>query len=195
MVHKNWASCNFETKSAQAFQFGSRCEISNIIFMINKLDLLWLLNFTALGIYFIFGTKFFSYEGIDTCFIVECVLRGRNFDLLGVYLVVTAPCLVVTASYCSLWWLLVVTARYWWLLLVTAVTARYHFQHKHNFNEFLTIFNSSGGLKVCLSDPSSEISCQVGDSQGLLWHLVKISKNLQHDVGFYWDVCSGRLSF
>ena len=109
--HKNRAHCNFETKSAQVFNFGSRSAISNIIFMINELDLLWLPNFIALGIYFIFGTKFSWNEGIDTCFNVKCVLLGRNFDFRGGYLV-TARYLVVTAGY------LVVTARYWWLLLV-----------------------------------------------------------------------------
>ena len=77
--------------------------------MINELDLLWLPNFIALGIYFIFGTKFSWNEGIDTCFNVECVLLGRNFDYFGGYLVVTARYLVVTARY---WWLLLVTACY-----------------------------------------------------------------------------------
>ena len=37
-------------------------------------------NFKALGIYFIFGNKSSRNEGIDTCFNVECVLVGRNFD-------------------------------------------------------------------------------------------------------------------
>ena len=69
--------------------------------MINELDLLWLPNFIALGIYFIFGTTFSWNEGI--------LLLGRNFDFLGGYLVVTAHYLVVTARY---WWLLLVTARY-----------------------------------------------------------------------------------
>ena len=56
-------------------------------------------NFIALGIYFIFGIKFSWNERIDTCFNVECVLLGRNFDFVSGYLVVTG--------------------RYWWLLLVT----------------------------------------------------------------------------
>ena len=30
-------------------------------------------------------TKFSWNEGIDTCFNVECVLLGRNFDFLGGY--------------------------------------------------------------------------------------------------------------
>ena len=64
-----------------------------------------MLNFIALGIYFIFRTKFSWNEGIDTCFNVECVLLVRNFDYFGGYLVVTVRYLVVTA-------------RYWWLLLV-----------------------------------------------------------------------------
>ena len=81
----------------------------------------------ALGIYFIFGTKFSWNGGIDTCFNIECVLLGRNFDLLGGYLVGTCY-LVVTTGYCSL------SGGYWWLLLVTGgycsltlVTARSHF--------------------------------------------------------------------
>ena len=40
--------------------------------------------------YFLFGNKFSCNEGIDTCFNVECVLFGRNFDFLTSYLVVTA---------------------------------------------------------------------------------------------------------
>ena len=71
-------------------------------------------DFIAWEIYFIFGTKFSRNEGIDTCFNVECVLLGRNFNFLGGYC-------SLPRGYCSLlfvtWWLL--TARYWWLLLVT----------------------------------------------------------------------------
>ena len=76
--------------------------------MINELHLPRVPNFIALGIYFLSGTKFFWNEENDTCFSVECLLLGRNFDFLGGYLVVTARCLMVTTSYCSL---LVVTAR------------------------------------------------------------------------------------
>ena len=72
-------------------------------------------NFIALGIYFVFGTKFPWNERIDTCFNVECVLLGRKFDFLGGYLGVTARYLVVTTGYCSLpggyCSLVVVTAR------------------------------------------------------------------------------------
>ena len=51
------AHCNFETKYAQVFNLRSRsATISNIIFMISKLDLFLVPNFIALGIYFIFGT-------------------------------------------------------------------------------------------------------------------------------------------
>ena len=85
-------------------------------------------HFIALGIYFIFGTKFAWNEGIDTCFNVECVLLGRNLDFLGGYLVVTASYLVVTAGYCSLpggqWWLLLATGGYCSLPLVAT---RSHF--------------------------------------------------------------------
>ena len=68
-------------------------------------------NFIASGICFIFGTKFSQNEGMDTCFNVEYVFLGRNFDFLGGCLVVTARYLVVTGGYCSL----------------TLVTARSHF--------------------------------------------------------------------
>ena len=92
--------------------------------MINELDLLWLPNFIALGIYVTLGTKFSWNEGIDTCFNVACVLLGCNFDFLDGYLVVTARYLVVTTGYCSLpggyCSLLVVTARYRSLLLVVS---------------------------------------------------------------------------
>ena len=59
-------------------------------------------NFIALRIYFIFGSKSSWNEGIDTCFNVECVLLGLNFDFLAGSLVVTASYPVVTAGYCSL---------------------------------------------------------------------------------------------
>ena len=70
-----------------------------------------MLNFIALGIYFILGTKFYWNEGIGTCRHVKRVLLGHNFYFLGGCLVVTAPYVVVTAGY------LVVTAGY---LVVTA---------------------------------------------------------------------------
>ena len=38
-------------------------------------------------------------EEIDTCFNVECVLLGRNFDFCGGYLVVTARYLAVCYYY------------------------------------------------------------------------------------------------
>ena len=47
-------------------------------------------NFVALGMYFLFGTKFSWNEGIDIYFDVEYVLLDRNFDFLGGYLVDTA---------------------------------------------------------------------------------------------------------
>ena len=59
--------------------------------MINELNLLWSTKFMALGIYLTFGTKFSWNEEIDTYFNVECVLLGRDFGLLGDYLVVTTP--------------------------------------------------------------------------------------------------------
>ena len=59
-----------------------------------------------------------NFKRIDTCFNVECVLLGRNFDLLGGYLVVTAHYLVVTAGYCLL------PGGY---CLLPFITARSHF--------------------------------------------------------------------
>ena len=85
--------------------------------MINKFDLLCVSNFIELGLYFIFGTKFFWNEGIDTCFDVECVLFGRNCDLLSGYLVVTTGCCLLLDGY---WWLLLVIGGYCSLPLVTA---------------------------------------------------------------------------
>ena len=90
--------------------------------MMNELHLPWVPNFIALGIYFLFGTKFSWKEEIYTCFNVGCVLLGRNFDFLGSYLVVSARYLMIATGYCSLpigyCSLLVVTARYRSLLLV-----------------------------------------------------------------------------
>ena len=57
-------------------------------------------NFIAIGIYFLFGTKFSWNEETDTCFNVECVLLGRNFDFLGGYLVATARYLIVATDKC-----------------------------------------------------------------------------------------------
>ena len=55
-------------------------------------------NFIAIEIYFLFGTKLFWNEEIDTCFNVECVLLGRNLDFLGSYLMATARYLNVTTG-------------------------------------------------------------------------------------------------
>ena len=71
-------------------------------------------NFIAIGIYFLFETKFSWNEETDTCFNVEYVLLGRNFDFLGDYLVATARYLSVTNSKCSL------PGGYCWLPLATA---------------------------------------------------------------------------
>ena len=120
-MHKSWNTLQLWDQICPIS--GPDLQFSNIIFKINRLDLLWVLNFIALGIYFTFGTKFFGNEGIDTWFNVDCLLLGRNFDFFGGYLVVTARYLVVTALYLvvtggySSW--LVVTARYHSLLLVS----------------------------------------------------------------------------
>ena len=59
-------------------------------------------NFIAREIYFLFGTKFPCNEETDTCFNVECMLLGCNYDFLGCYLVATAHYLSVTTGKCSL---------------------------------------------------------------------------------------------
>ena len=70
------------------------------------------------------GPNFPGMRGTDSCFNVECVLLGHNFNFLGGYLVVVARCLLVTACYCLLLgvylWLLLLTDGYCSLLLVTA---------------------------------------------------------------------------
>ena len=72
-----------------------------ILFMINEHHLLWTRSFVALRIYFLFKINFWCNEETDTCFNVEYVLLGRNFDLLGCYLVVTACYLImITTGYC-----------------------------------------------------------------------------------------------
>ena len=48
------------------------------------------------------------------------MLLDCTFDFFGVYLVVTAFSLVLTAGYC---WL---PGSYWWLLLIPVVTVYYH---------------------------------------------------------------------
>ena len=55
-------------------------------------------NFIAIGIYFLFGTKFSWNEETDTCFNVECVLLARNDDFLGGYLVATGRYLSVATG-------------------------------------------------------------------------------------------------
>ena len=79
------------------FKYSVKGRLSYSIY-INELDLLWGPSFIALGIYFFIGTKFSWNKGIDTCFNVQCVLLGCNFDFLGGYLVVTARYLVVTTG-------------------------------------------------------------------------------------------------
>ena len=107
---------NFETKSGQVFNFRSRSAISSIIFMINKLDLLWVPNFIALGIYIFLDQIFLEWRDwyilvlmSNMCYLVIILV------LFGGYAVITAYSLVVTARCCLL---LLVTARYRSLLLV-----------------------------------------------------------------------------
>ena len=55
-------------------------------------------NFIAIGIYFLFGMKFSWNEETDTCFNIECMILGRNYDFLGGYLVATAHYLSVSTG-------------------------------------------------------------------------------------------------
>ena len=55
-------------------------------------------NFIAIGIYFLFGTKFSWNEETDTCFNVEYVLLDRNYDFVGGYFVATTRYLSVTTG-------------------------------------------------------------------------------------------------
>ena len=91
-------------------------------------------NFIALGMYFLFGTKFSWNE----CFNVEDVLLGRNFDFPGGYRSLPSDC----------YWLLLVT---WWLLIVNVVTARYRslllvltFSRNGSFT-WTALFNNTSG--------------------------------------------------
>ena len=98
--------------SSQDLQF------SNIIFKINKLDLLWVPNFVAFEMYFIFETKFSWNEETDTFFNVESVLLGGNFYFFGGYCSLPSGyCLLLLVT----WWLLVETACYSSLLLVSTI--------------------------------------------------------------------------
>ena len=65
----------------------SECLLSYDIF-INELDLLWLSNFIALGMYFLFGTKFSWNEGVEICFNVGYWLF--SWWLLGGYCSLTS---------------------------------------------------------------------------------------------------------
>ena len=131
----------FET--LKGFNFWKMKVAYHIIFMINELHLLWVPNFIALGIYFLFGTKFSWKEEIYTCFNVGCVLLGRNFDFLGSYLVVSARYLMIATGYCSLpsgyCSLLVVTARYRSLLLVPTFSMNEKLLLSNNCQLYITI--------------------------------------------------------
>ena len=114
------AHCIFETKSAQFW-----VKIRNFQMSCLRLANLTSSGSIALQLYSIFGTKFCCNGETDTCFKVEFVLLGCNFDFFGGYLVVTPRYLVITARY---------QVVYWCSLLITGgncslplVTARFHF--------------------------------------------------------------------
>ena len=105
------------------YNFGSRSSISDIIFMINKLDLLSVPNFIALGYISFLEPNFLGMGGLililisNVCYLTEILI----------VIIVTWWC-SLSSGYC---WLLLVT---WWLLLVTGgscslplVTACSHF--------------------------------------------------------------------
>ena len=71
---------------------GQDAQFSNIIFDINKLDLLWVSNFMPLEIYFLFGTNFFWNERS----ILALMLNVCYLVVILTFLMVT---LVVTARY------------------------------------------------------------------------------------------------
>ena len=106
--HKNRAHFNFETKPVQVFKFRSRSTISNIIFMINKLDLLSLPDFIVLEYISFLGPNFPGMKGL----ILVLMSNICYLAVILIFLVVTWWLLLV------IWWLLVVTTCYRWLLLV-----------------------------------------------------------------------------
>ena len=91
------------------YNFRSRSAVSNIIFMINELDLLSVPNFIALGYISILGPNFPGMRGL-------ILVLMSNVCYLAVILIF----LWLLGGYCSLssgyCWLLLIT---WWLLLVT----------------------------------------------------------------------------
>ena len=80
-------------------------QFSNIRFKINELDLLWVPNFLALEIYFIFGTTFFWNDRLIL------VLMSNVCYLVVILIILVVTCWLLLVTY----WLLFVT---WWLLLV-----------------------------------------------------------------------------
>ena len=81
--------------------------------MINKLDLLCVPNFIALGFISFFRPNFPRMRR----FILISMSNMCYLAKILIFLVATALYLVVTAGYCSLsggyWWLLFVIALYW----------------------------------------------------------------------------------
>ena len=101
--HKSWSSLQFWDQICPCFLIsGQDPQFSNIIFKINELDLRWVPDFIALGIYFNFATKVSWNEGVNNYFNVECVLLGCNFGFFR----------WLRNGYCLL------PSGYWWLLLV-----------------------------------------------------------------------------
>ena len=87
--HQNWAHWNFESKSAQVFNFRSRSAISNIVFMINGLDLLWVPNFIAWKYISYLGPNFPGTKGLilvlmsNVCYLpVILIFMGLTWLLL-----------------------------------------------------------------------------------------------------------------
>ena len=86
--------------------------------MINELDLLWVPNFIALGIYFLFETKFSWNEGIDLLLMsnVCLVFATRYHSLLLVPTLVWTMLLVqlvLMIVFYSMWKLMDILSRYY----------------------------------------------------------------------------------
>ena len=87
-------------------------------YVINELDLFWVLNFIALRIYFILGSNFSGMRGLILVLMSSMCYLAVTWWLLGGYC-------SLPSGYCSLlhvtWWLLLIIGGYWLLPLATIV--------------------------------------------------------------------------
>ena len=116
------------------FQFWDQI-CPSFIYKVNELDLLWVPNFIALRMYFIYGTKFSWNEGTDTCQI-DLMSNVCSLVVIIIFWWLLGGYCSLPSGYCSIllvtWCLLL--GGYWRSLLVTGfycllplVTARSHF--------------------------------------------------------------------